>query len=110
MAYERRIDRANPGCILFLVDQSGSMARERRTAPRHRRWSPSPTRSTTSSPSSCSPARRGDEGVRHYFDIGLIGYGEHVGPALGGALANRDLVSIVELANNPLTATPAHSG
>lgn len=25
MAYEKRLDRKNPGCILFLVDQSGSM-------------------------------------------------------------------------------------
>ena len=25
MAYERRLDRNNPGCMVFLVDQSGSM-------------------------------------------------------------------------------------
>ncbi len=25
MAYDRRLDRHHPGCILFLIDQSGSM-------------------------------------------------------------------------------------
>src|SRR5690606_25638278 len=43
-----------------------------------------------------------DEGVRRYFEIGVIGYGASVGPALGGALVGRDIVGIDELADNPL--------
>jgi hypothetical protein len=42
------------------------------------------------------------EGPRYYFDVGVIGYGESVGPALGGALAGRELVSIADIANHPL--------
>jgi hypothetical protein len=105
VAYERRIDRANPGCIFFLVDQSGSM-----TEPVHGTATPKMTAVAeqindllTEFVLACSA---GDEGVRHYFDIGLVGYGKEVGPALRGNLANNDIVSIVELANNPLATTP----
>jgi hypothetical protein len=43
-----------------------------------------------------------DEGPRPYYDIGVIGYGSGVAPALGGRLAGLELASIVEVANNPL--------
>jgi hypothetical protein len=36
----------------------------------------------------------------------VIGYGQKVGAALGGKLAQREVVSIVDLANNPLVVTP----
>src|SRR4051794_458026 len=42
------------------------------------------------------------EGPRHYYDVGVIGYGENVGPPLGGALAGRELVSIADIGNHPL--------
>lgn len=47
------------------------------------------------------------EGVRDFFQVGVIGYGggdarsDGVGPAFGGALVGRDLVHISELANSP---------
>jgi hypothetical protein len=41
------------------------------------------------------------EGVRHYFDIGVIGYGKKVGPAFEGILANRPLVSVEDVYANP---------
>jgi hypothetical protein len=41
------------------------------------------------------------EGVRDYYDVGVIGYGSNVGPALGGPLAGRDLVPISEIADHP---------
>jgi hypothetical protein len=42
-----------------------------------------------------------DEGIRHYYDVGVIGYGATVGPAFGGSLAGQDLVSITDVANSP---------
>ena len=44
------------------------------------------------------------EGTRHYFDVGVIGYGSSagVGSSLGGALKGRDLVSVADLAASPL--------
>jgi hypothetical protein len=41
------------------------------------------------------------EQVHDYFDVGVIGYGETVGPILQGALAGRDLVRISDIAFNP---------
>jgi hypothetical protein len=43
-----------------------------------------------------------DEGPRHYYDIGVIGYGADVGPAFGGTLAGLELASISDVANQPL--------
>src|SRR5262245_42092429 len=42
-----------------------------------------------------------DTGVYDYFHIGIVGYGRTVGSAWGGALANRELVPISDIANNP---------
>ena len=41
------------------------------------------------------------EGVRDYYNVGVIGYGHRPGPAFAGALAGRELVPISEVAVNP---------
>ena len=41
------------------------------------------------------------EGVRDYYYVGVIGYGANVGPAWSGALANRELMPLSELAAAP---------
>ena len=42
------------------------------------------------------------EGIRDYYNIGVIGYGANgVGPAFGGSLSGRNFVPISEIANNP---------
>jgi len=106
VAYERRIDRANPGCLMFLVDQSGSMSNGNvygTTTPKMVAVADQVNNFLTELILACSA---GDEGLRYYFDIGVIGYGgDHAGPALAGPLA-KNLVSIVELANNPISETP----
>jgi len=43
-----------------------------------------------------------DVEVRRYYQVGVIGYGVQVGPALGGALANQQLAWIDDVYNNPL--------
>ena len=40
------------------------------------------------------------EGVRDYFNIGVIGYGRQVGPAYAGLLYGKDLVPVKEVADN----------
>jgi hypothetical protein len=42
-----------------------------------------------------------EEGVRDYYNVGVIGYGHHVGPAFAGALAGREIVPISDIANQP---------
>jgi len=46
------------------------------------------------------------EGVRNYYEVGVIGYGATVGPALGGLLSGRHLVTIREIADNPAKVNP----
>ncbi len=99
--YDAQISRANPSCFLFLVDQSGSMASP---------WGGGSGRNKADELATilnrllqnlvlrCAK----EEGIRHYYDVGVIGYGERVGPALGGVLANQDLVAIDQLGESPI--------
>jgi hypothetical protein len=98
MAYQADISRSNPGCFLFLLDQSGSMADPFSGANGgHSKADELATiinRLLASLVIRCSK----DEGVRDYFDVGVIGYG-------GNGVSSRlpqTLVPIGQLANAPL--------
>ena len=95
MAYQADISRSNPGCFLFLLDQSGSMADPFSGTGGHSKADELATiinRLLASLVIRCSK----DEGVRDYFEVGVIGYGgAGVTPAL-------PLAPISRLANAPL--------
>ncbi|MCE2653139.1 MAG: VWA domain-containing protein [Planctomycetaceae bacterium] len=103
MPHTAEISRATPTCFLFLIDQSGSMADPIASA------EPSSGRSKAQFVADAlNSLLQGlvlrcarEEGIRGYFDVGVIGYGNSVGPALAGALAGRELVSITDLGNYP---------
>jgi hypothetical protein len=42
-----------------------------------------------------------EEGIRDWFHVGVIAYGNRVGPALAGSLAGKELVPVSDIANNP---------
>jgi hypothetical protein len=100
MSYSAEINRSNPGCFLFLIDQSGSMSDP---------WGKESSKKIAEGVADiinkllqnliikCAKS----EGVRDYFHIGVIGYGESVESAFSGPLAGKDLVSISEVANFP---------
>jgi hypothetical protein len=106
--YEQSISRKRPGCILFLLDRSDSMKRS---------WgggSESLAAGAATAINSvlmelCLRAQKGQGVSYHYFDVGIFGYGlrpraggEGVESAFGGPLANRDLVPIQEIRDNPV--------
>jgi hypothetical protein len=100
MAYQADISRSNPGCFLFLLDQSGSMADAFSGANNgHSKADELATiinRLLASLVIRCSK----DEGVRNYFDVGVIGYG---GKGVTTSLTRQQtLVPISQLANSPL--------
>lgn len=107
MPYEMQIDRANPGCIIFLVDQSNSMLDgiAGTTRPKLDTVATAINRFLAELITSCE---KGEEKPRNYFDVGLIGYTTDqngvaiIKPLFQGALAGRDLVTISELYDNPL--------
>ncbi|NJM42053.1 MAG: VWA domain-containing protein [Anaerolineae bacterium] len=99
MPYSAEISRSNPTCFLFVIDRSGSME------------DPFPNEKRRKAEGVADAINRllqnlvircaKEEGVRDYFHVGVIGYGEKVGPAFSGALAGRDLAPISEIANLP---------
>jgi len=105
--YSKQIDRANPGCIIFMADQSNSMldglAGSQR--PKIEAVSTAINRFIGELVSMCE---KGEDKPRHWFDVGLIGYTTDsngtpiVGSLFGGGLAERDLVSIPDLYDYPL--------
>src|SRR5690348_4384015 len=103
--YLAEINRADPGCILFLLDQSYSMK------------DPSAGDIDVRKANAAADAinqllmdlvirstQNFGEGPRDYFDIGVIGYGANqgVGPCFSGALQGQELVSTSDLAANVL--------
>ncbi len=101
MPYTAEIIRDKPSCFLFLVDQSGSMDDPFGVGDGITRKKDGAVdalnRLLANLVIRCSKA----EGVRYYFDVGVIGYGAVVGPAFAGPLAGRDLVPISEVADGP---------
>ncbi len=103
MSHSAEINRANPTCFLFLIDQSGSMAEPaaggdvatRRTKAQF--VADSLNTLLQNLVLRCAK----EEGIRGYFEVGILGYGNGVQSALGGTFSGRTLVSISELGIAP---------
>lgn len=111
MAHTRRIDRTNPGCFMFLIDQSYSMNEPVAGQPdtsKAKALARSVNELLYELVIRC--VKNPDEGPRHYYDVGVIGYGNAVGPAWGGSLSGRDIVSIGDIANNPIRIEQVDGG
>jgi len=104
-SYDAEISRQNPGCILFLLDQSGSMndsfAGDRATR-KANAAADAINKLLMTLVLRCT--QNIGEGPRNYFDVGVIGYGSRsgAGPCFGESLQGRTLVSIAELADSQL--------
>jgi hypothetical protein len=101
MPYGAEINRVNPACFLFLVDQSRSMAEPFGAQPDKSKAegvADAINRLLANLVLKCSKP----EGIRDYFSVGVISYGGKVQAALGGGLADQCLVPISELAEKSL--------
>lgn len=98
MAYEAEITRDKSGCFLFLIDQSGSMA-DRIAGKRGGKTKAQGVADAINDLLNDLVIKcTGPDGVRDYFDVGVISYAEKVESAFTGVLANRDLVPLSEVA------------
>src|SRR5438093_13347151 len=100
MPYQAEISRANPSCIIVLIDQSGSMEDpfgQGLGKSKADGVADAINRLLQNLVIKCAKS----EGVRDYYEVGVLGYGAAVGPAFSGALAGRDLVPISEVGNQP---------
>jgi hypothetical protein len=86
MPYQAEISRENPTCFLFVIDQSGSMDEITETGRSKADFVADVLNKTLYTlVTSCSKA----DGVRNYFDVGVIAYGgSEVASGFGGALAD----------------------
>jgi hypothetical protein len=101
MAFSAEISRTNPTCLLFLVDQSTSMDGPFGGQPGKKKSegvADAINRLLQNLVLKCAKA----DGVRDYFHVGVIGYGEDVSPKLAITSAQQPLAPISEVANNPL--------
>jgi len=92
------ITRNNPTCVLFIIDQSSSMAQEFGERGEGVTKADAVARTLNDLLRNLIITCTKSEGVRHYFDVGVIGYGERVGAAWSGPLYGRELVSIRDVA------------
>ena len=103
MPYTAEISRVNPSCILFLLDQSNSMAEEFITTEGKKSKAQGVAdvinRSLQTLISKCTKSA----GIHDYYNVGVIAYGGMgVNPALGsGPLAHKDIVPISLIGNYP---------
>jgi hypothetical protein len=103
MAYQAEISRKNPGCFLFLVDQSESMEDPFGGGEAGRRKAEELATILNKLIHNLSIRCAKSDSIYDYFHVGVLGYSEDsCKPALGGELSGRSLVPISELANKPL--------
>jgi hypothetical protein len=98
--YSQPIDRNHPGCILFLVDQSGSMQDTFGGGQKTKAemLAASVNRLIYNLVLQCQRA----EEVRDYYHLGIIGYGSSVASAFDGDLKGQYLVPTSTIADFPL--------
>lgn len=101
MTYSAEISRSNPTCFVFLIDQSASMVDAIGSSETPQRKadvvSDAINRLLTELAVKCAK----EEGVRDYFYVAVIGYGQSVGSAFQGSLSGHDLVPLSIVADNP---------
>lgn len=100
MTYEAQISRGSPTAFLFVVDQSGSMSDKMVSGKSKAEFvADALNRTLMNLVTRCTKA----EGVRDYFDVGVLGYGGNgVGNGFSGALGSSVLNPISAIELNPV--------
>jgi hypothetical protein len=101
MPYQAEISRTNPSCFLLLIDQSGSMQDPFGGSDSPKRKADGVADAVNRLLQNLVIKCAKSEGVRDYYHVGVIGYGNKVGPAFSGVLAGREMVPVSDIANFP---------
>jgi hypothetical protein len=108
MAYTQRVDRHNPSCIIFLVDQSQSMSDQIGGAAVSKATAVADQINGTLFELVQRCSKSHDEPPRRYFGVSVIGYDTDssgtplVGSIFGGDLAGWEMAWTTDLALHPL--------
>lgn len=100
MAYEAPISRNNPAAFLFIVDQSGSMSDKMSSGRSKAEFvADALNRTLMNLITRCTKS----EGVRDYFEVGVLGYGgQGVSDGFSGLPGGQSLSPISVLEQNPV--------
>jgi len=100
MAYEAQISRGSPTAFLFVVDQSGSMSDKMSSGKSKAEFvADALNRTLMNLITRCTKS----EGVRDYFEVGVIGYGgSGVANGFSGFLAAKALNPVSAIEQNPI--------
>lgn len=101
MPYSAEISRTNPTCFLFLIDRSGSMAEPFGSNEGGGRKADGVADAINRLLQNLSVRCARETGVRDFFHVAVIGYGQSVGTAFVGGLSGKDLLPISEVAAHP---------
>ncbi|MHC1743965.1 MAG: VWA domain-containing protein [Syntrophobacteraceae bacterium] len=101
MPYSAEINRSNPSCFIFLVDQSGSMADPFGAGESTKKKADGVADAVNKLLQNLSIKCAKTEGVRDYYHVSVLGYGNRIGPAFGGSLSGKEMVPISEVAQAP---------
>jgi hypothetical protein len=115
--YEQTFSRTHPGCIVFLLDRSDSMKHPWQSSGASLAEGAARAVNKILLDLCVKSAKEVGGSARHYFDIGVFGYGacptaggEGVESALlGPALGGQAIVPIPQLFDNPLRITEDNS-
>lgn len=101
MPYSAQISRANPACVLFLIDQSKSMDEPVDEGdPRTKAVLVADAINRLIQNIVLRSAKA--DGVRDYFRVGVIGYGKGIRSGLGGSVPFDVLVPVSRVSDRPL--------
>lgn len=98
--YSSQITRAVPTCVIFLLDQSGSMA-DPFGGDEHTRKADFVARVVNHALHDLVIRCTKTEEVRDYYHVSVIGYGRAVSSALSGELSDLAVAPISEVADHP---------
>jgi hypothetical protein len=102
ISYSAEISRTNPTCFLFVIDQSGSMEDKFGSGEIQPKKSDGVADAINNLLRNVVIRCAKSEGVRDYFHVGVIGYGNKVGSAFSGQISGKDLVPISEISDKPV--------
>src|SRR4026208_1281762 len=97
--YSAQITRANPTCIILLIDQSGSMS-DPFSGDAARKKSEVVAEVVNHTLHDLVIRCTKTEEVRNYYHIAVLGYGRQVWSAFGGALASREIIPTADGADH----------
>lgn len=102
MSYSAEISRINPTCFFFLIDQSGSMSDPIMGVPGNPRKADFVADALNKVIQTLVITASKEEGIRNYYQIGGLGYGQEILYPFEPIFGSQDLIWVSDLGSKPV--------